>query len=632
MQSQHYRPDIDGLRAIAVLAVLAFHLQIFPFRGGFTGVDVFFVISGYLITSILLREIGENRFSFSEFYRRRIKRLAPALIVVVFASSVAAATIFFTPDLKLFGRSAVSAILFVSNFHFWLTTDYFVDLKDNPLLHTWSLAIEEQFYLVFPLAVVLAFRFARNHILWIALASILLSFAVSIVTSLYFPEAGFYLLPSRLWELMIGATLAILGSRARLAPLFRSLGVVVILIGAVLIDGQQFPGWKALVPCLGAAMVIAADGRDKVYAMLASRPMVHIGAISYSLYLWHWPVIVFYTYTTGAALDGWDKAAIFAASLILAHLSWRFVENPVRFGAWGRRAAVPVAVCGGVLMVGIGIAFLSLGDFWRTYDVRTANYLSYMTYAQSGSYRQQYRAGTCFISSRTADAHDFSEDVCLKLDKQKPNYLLIGDSFAAHLWYGLNQAFDANILQATASGCKPTLRTTGSDYCMEIMQRILGHFVVEHRVDAVIISARWQEQHVEEISETVAYLKNHTDKVIVLGPSIEYQRSFPLLLARQDGTPLFLDKARKDQHSLSGSIQNAVESAGGIFISMEDVICPDGHCLLLTEGGKPVHFDYAHFTMEGSNQIGERLRERLVSDLGLVGQAEGEHQKARPTR
>lgn len=335
-----YRADIDGLRAFAVLPVVFFHAGSEIFSGGFVGVDIFFVISGYLITSIIVQEVGEGRFSILNFYERRIRRIFPALFTVIFFSGVAAYFILMPDSFQEFSDSVVATSLFASNILFWLDTGYFAATAESkPLLHTWSLAVEEQFYIFFPLLLVFSYRHFKERwgLILIPLGGI--SFLGSLLLINHDQSATFYLAPTRAWELFLGAFLA-----SGLVPklpkqLLRDaaslLGIIFIVWSITSFSEHTiFPGKKVLIPCLGAALLIYAGegGSSFVGRFLSLPPMVFMGIISYSLYLWHWPAIVLAKQYAIDTLTEMEIATIIALSTGLAILSWRFVERPFRGG------------------------------------------------------------------------------------------------------------------------------------------------------------------------------------------------------------------------------------------------------------------------------------------------------------
>ncbi|MDF1821884.1 MAG: acyltransferase family protein [Alcanivoracaceae bacterium] len=332
-----YRKEIDGLRAVAVLPVMLFHAGVSGFSGGFVGVDVFFVISGYLITTILLEERADGRFSLLGFYDRRIRRILPALYFVMFCSIPAAWYLMLPDDLENFGQSLVSTTLFSNNILLWITSDYFqLEAEFKPLLHTWSLAVEEQYYIVFPALLALLWRYGRRH-LFAALALVAIaSLAAAEMASRFWPQAAFYLIPFRAWELMAGALVAIHflkhpGKTFANGPLALA-GLVLILASVVLYDsGTPFPGVYALVPVLGTVLFIVYGSTGTLAArVLSLRPMVLVGLMSYSLYLWHQPMLAFMRISSLAEPGALKVAAFLASSCVLGWFSWRYVEAPFR--------------------------------------------------------------------------------------------------------------------------------------------------------------------------------------------------------------------------------------------------------------------------------------------------------------
>lgn len=333
-----YRPEIDGLRSVAVLAVIIYHADSRLLSGGFIGVDVFFVISGFLITSLLLADLKQGRFSLAQFYERRCRRILPPLVVMALIVTVLGWLFLLPADYRDFGSSLKAMAAFVANHYFFGKTGYFDTAAfSKPLLHTWSLSVEEQFYIVLPLLLWLLYRRRPSTISPVLGGLFLLSLAASCLMTFYWPSAAFYLLPARFWELMTGSLLALWPSasrpRGRAADLMSWSGLAAIAVGAVFFNYYTpFPGPGALLPCLGTALFILGNSpgsRNK--ASLLSRPgPVFVGQISYSLYLWHWPLLVIPRYVHDEPLTPLMIAASLAGTFILAYLSWSFVENPIR--------------------------------------------------------------------------------------------------------------------------------------------------------------------------------------------------------------------------------------------------------------------------------------------------------------
>lgn len=383
LKNTRYRAEIDGLRAIAVLAVVLFHAEL-GVPGGFVGVDIFFVISGFLITSLILKDLAFGTFSLAGFWERRIRRILPALVIVSLATLMAGWIVLLPDDYAELGRSVFFQALFVANIYFWLNTGYFDGASEEmPLLHTWSLAVEEQFYLVFPLMVVGLFAITklerRGPMLTIFTLCILLSLGASIWGLNHYPAGTFYLLPTRIWELLLGASVAILppptfsqGNRSicrpRIISGLRELISIAALVAILLpcwlyTHATPFPGLAAIPPCLGAGIFIWITGYKHpeervtlVARTLSARPLVFIGLISYSLYLWHWPLFAFSNYLSIDPLPGRYRFCLVVLGVFLAVLSWRFIETPFRTGRYcdsrkavfgtGAMATALVLVCG----------------------------------------------------------------------------------------------------------------------------------------------------------------------------------------------------------------------------------------------------------------------------------------------
>lgn len=331
-----YRAYVDGLRAIAVLAVLFYHAEV-GCNGGYIGVDIFFVISGYLITGLILKDIDGGQFHILRFWERRILRIFPALAVIVLSCLAIGWILLLPKDFAELGKSAAAQALILSNVYFWREISYFTNNTTSPLLHTWSLAVEEQFYLLFPGLLFLLSRFSRKCLMPAILLVCTLSFCLSVYWSYVSPDANYYLPFTRAWELGIGALLAIIPSKGAttkwMAESLSWAGLLSILCAMFFYNARtRFPGAAALLPCVGTFLIIWANGRSlsSVGRLLATRPMVFVGLISYSLYLWHWPLFVFARYSTFNPSPLGVRIVILLTSLIPAFLSWKYVETPFR--------------------------------------------------------------------------------------------------------------------------------------------------------------------------------------------------------------------------------------------------------------------------------------------------------------
>jgi peptidoglycan/LPS O-acetylase OafA/YrhL len=622
-----YRPDIDGLRAVAVLLVLAYHIGIYRLRGGFVGVDVFFVISGYLISSIILSDLDTSRFSIASFYERRIRRIFPALFVMLFATAVLAYKFFLPSEFVDFGKSLLASTFSFSNLYFLQHSSYFdAPAAMKPLLHTWSLAVEEQFYVFLPLFLIGIRKFFPSKQRLIIIVVALLSFCVSAVGAFHNHDATFYLAHTRAWELLLGTLLAMDCFPAVSGALWRNLaaswGVASIFLAGFLFNSATpFPGAAALLPCVGAALIIAAGktGPTLVGRALSFRPVVFVGMISYSLYLWHWPLIVFQG-TDALLINGLSpkltKVVIIFASFVLATLSWKFVEQPFRARRFGiSRASVfgLASVAAGLLLI-LGAGILGTKGFPSRYPEEAVKVASFLENTDATT-DAQYRVGSCFLTSKNV-FQDFKPSVCLQESDRMRNVLLLGDSHAAQLWFGLSSVFtDVNLMQATASGCKPTLDQSHSveRKCSRLMEYIFSDYLKTHHIDTLIIAARWDGADLQPLQRTLTWVHSLGIEVVLFGPIIQYDSALPRLLAtsiRSNDAAIPALHRVAYYESLDAEMSRLVLTAPGVrYISYFKMLCPQSACLEYAGAGVPLQSDYGHLTSRGSLLVATKIRE-----------------------
>jgi len=614
-----YRPDIDGLRAIAVLLVVAYHIGIRGVSGGFIGVDIFFVISGFLISGILLREQATGTFSILRFYERRVRRILPALIAVLIFTFIAGYFALLPNEMKELGQSILAATFSAANIYFWRNSGYFqAPALSKPLLHTWSLAVEEQFYVVFPILLLLLHRFALRRIKLVILLLAVGSFMASAVEVYGRPGSTFYLLPTRAWELLLGTILAldiVPCPRSKLSRNATALtGLALILIAAFVFTSQtSFPGSAALLPCLGAALVIASGvtGTSAVGRLLSTPPFVFIGLISYSLYLWHWPLLLInkFEYFHQIHLsDPW----LFLAMLVAATLSWRFIEQPFRSGALKLPRKQLFAAAG------VSVAITSALSAWAILSGgipgRFSPDLLALAHYSEGGWTESQWTGQCFAYA----AFPSIAPQCLEPASERPHFLLFGDSHAAHLSYGLTTAFpEIEFSQAAASNCKPLLTSRNSPdaFCRQIVSAVFDRFLPSHPVQGVILSALWEPADVQPLAATVAYLKAAHQRVYVLGPGPVYDQSLSGLLVksifrRDPSLPAHhLTLTASQFQAFDELLANSALSNGAYrYISIRQLMCPASQCIEYASPGVPIQFDGSHFTNAGSLLIAQRLR------------------------
>ncbi len=625
-----YREDVDCLRAVAVLAVIGFHWQIAGFGGGFVGVDVFFVISGYLITRLIAGELFAGTFTFAGFYLRRARRLLPALYATVFVSAIVGWFVLLPPAMIDFGRSAVSVFVFASNILFWRETGYFDQpAAGKPLLHTWSLAVEEQFYLVVPALLwllVRAYRDRRLKIATVLIAVALLSFAFSCWQTVYAPSAAFYLSPGRAWEFLLGAGLLLVERKTASIAAFVA-GMAMIVFSAVTFGQTRlFPAPAALLPCLGAALVIWANVQAKTPLLSAG---AFVGRLSYSLYLWHWPVYVFARLWLQADEDvsGGTKILLGAITLALSLVSYAVIERPLRARRVLHNNKGFVAAC-----VASAAAFAGLVVAAPAFPILTGHYGAEASriaeYSGSYLYPELYRDGTCFLRPEQGFA-ELDRGRCFTVDPARRNVVLWGDSMAAHYFPGLTELATRqhfNLLQATASLCPPLFGVDMIErpHCRDFNDRV-GALMQDTRGLTVLLSADWPsyetrfgtEAFLGALRATLKRLNDAGVRTVVLGPPIRWRQPLPALLAERvernagpaDSTTLVFEPQFAADRRLKAALP------GVPYISILDSVCPSRRCPAFV-GNVPLSLDRNHLTKEGSILVIDTIAPQLESEIG----------------
>jgi peptidoglycan/LPS O-acetylase OafA/YrhL len=626
-RSVKYRPDIDGLRAIAVLSVICGHLDMSYLNGGFVGVDIFFVISGYLISSIILTEIEDSRFSILGFYERRIRRIFPALFFMLLVVSIISFIFLLPTELVGFCKALLAAAGFGSNFYYLSNSNYFDLPTTSPLLHTWSLSVEEQFYLLFPPFLLIVGRFLRRQFRVAITVIALASFVLSVILVRYDQNNAFYMLYTRGWELLIGTMLS-RGmfpqvSSAWLRNIVSFAGLALIVYPVVFYTRETpFPGLNALAPCLGTALIIGSgsSGRSLIGSALSWRPVAFVGLISYSLYLWHWPVIVFHQMgivtqnlipfsvdqlpRRFAALISPHRRGLlfeFVLPIVLAVFSWKFVETPFRTGKLRLRAhalfvSAGVLICSCVIVAAVTNAKEGFpGRFSRAS-------LEIAAQSDMTEFVQTTRGGVCFIGDGI-HFDQFDSGRCLREDNQKNNYLLLGDSKAAMLYHGLTLAMpDANLMQANVAGCGPFVNPYGDRDCVKMMQYIYGQFLPNHKVKAVILCKHWDEGDLGRLGKTVEWSKKNDVRLILIGPNPTYDMPLPRLEAyaiawnKPNMVSQHLDSGVK---ALDQQMATLARTTWHVpYHSMYKVFCQDGPCLEFVDSARsvPVLLDTGHLS------------------------------------
>jgi peptidoglycan/LPS O-acetylase OafA/YrhL len=612
--SDGYCPEIDGLRAIAVMLVVTFHAFPEAMPGGFIGVDIFFVISGFLITGIIVRELDEQRLSLLVFYNRRIRRIFPALIVVLCASLVLGWLWMLPAAYARLGTDVFAGAAFFPNIALLLQSGYFdVESGKKPLLHLWSLGIEEQFYLFWPLILMLVVRL-RLRIPAAASVIGVVSFVLNVALIGSNPVATFYLPFTRAWELLAGAALAcnwkLVSQNSAASNLRASVGLLLIVAAAGVLDTKSaFPGWWAALPVSGAALVLSAPAAWGCRHLLARPPLVRIGLLSYPLYLWHWPLLVFFAMIKFAPLTLLERGLIVGLSFILAWLTYRFVESPVRFG---RASVLKIfSLCAGLVLISVAGGVVVEG---RGFDFRLPPEVREM--ADVPTLSSKWRFHECLLDL----SHEMSfADSCVDRDR-RPLILVWGDSTAGALLPGLRNAQetrDFGIAQFTSSSCMPVLNTdvAGVPNCRAINDKVLA---IAHQIrpDIVLLHGTW-DKYLDGLAETVAALKKQTGaRIAVLGSVPWWKRGLPNEVLRYFMMHHRLIPERSGRAEADGSsaiLREKLAHSGAEFISAWDVMCNADGCLTRIGDARDISAsDQIHLTEKASVFLIQSVIDKLL--------------------
>ena len=652
--STKYRPDIDGLRAIAVLAVLFFHAGFAWLRSGFVGVDIFYVISGYLITSLLVDDLERGKFSLVLFYERRMRRIFPALFTVLLFCVAAAAVLLDPQEMIGFGKSLLTATFFVSNFYFWHSAQpagYFDDSNVKPLLHTWSLSVEEQFYLLFPLTLFLLFRWARNRVgIWL-LALTAVSFALNIWMTAQRPVMAFYWFIPRAWELSIGALLALkavppLQNRAT-REIAGLLGIATIVCALRMISPDApFPGYVALLPCVGAWLLIYAGqaGGSCVKTLLSFRPLVFIGVISYSLYLWHWPIIVFSKHLPFVFSSNVEIAIALLGSTTAAFLSFEYIERPFRGSSspFSRRQIFALGFAASIVTAAFGTAAYRSGGLPQRYESHTRQLVA-ENLQRSGDFD-----GSC--SNWKTEVRKLSDIKVCSFDGKIPGKVMFwGDSHAEQLYPAVKQLYSEDMLEnrgflfMIGSGCLPdeNLNNGTGRYHCDAFSKFAMIRAEQGDIDTVFLGfssllpitdngactmangvcSRWLPRSevvprfLTDLAGEIRVLRAHGKKVVVCLPFPIYDKSIPTVEISNAVFGRFglsITPADRTSPELTQQIQAITVAEGATVFDPRAALCPNGQCEFQREGVS-LYKDEGHLAKSQVPILADSLRRTLTA-------------------
>ena len=646
-----YRSDLDGMRALAVLGVVAFHADVRLAPGGFAGVDVFFVLSGYLISQLVMRALADGTFRFREFFVRRLVRLGPALAIVLVGCWAAGWLTLLPVEYAQLGAHIAAGAGFVANIVFWQESGAYFDAgaASKPLLHLWSLGVEEQFYLVWPLCLAAAWRW-RVPLLPVVLALGAVSFAINLATVGTHPAAAFYLPFARFWELAAGGALACLAfgpasdarlrrpswlSRAAdhvpswLPSISSAAGLALLGASMAVLGGRAVPGWWAVLPVAGAVLLIAAGERSWVNRVVLSHPaLTFVGVISYPLYLWHWPILTFTRIVTSREPAPLVIAAAAGGSVLLAWLTYRFVEQPAQAGyREGLDGWLPARLVAALAMsAAVGFSVLGWRDALPSRFPASVQYLVDFEY----DYATAYREGRCYLGADQPRAAFAAECVDAPATAGAPLVVLWGDSHAAHLYPGLRRLqrdVSFRVAQFTGAACPPLLSLDSviQPFCRRINQAALDR-IRRLRPQVVLLAARWDTYDYSHLAETVAAVRRRAGRarIVLLGQLPNWTDRIPRLLFNEvrrhplGGVPSRLPFLDGQEDRADRQLRERAERLGVEFVSAYGILCNDDGCLVKmgTGPGGLTTWDDHHLTSEGSAFVARRLAPRLFTRRG----------------
>ena len=630
-----YRADIDGLRAIAVLSVVGFHAFPHTIVGGFIGVDIFFVISGYLISTILIGNLESGSFSYTDFYRRRIRRIFPALIVVLLSCLVVGWFGLLAGEYSQIGKHTLGGVGFVSNFVLWGESGYFNTSADSkPLLHLWSLAIEEQFYIVWPVILGLVWR-RQWKFLVVAAAIGALSFAANVLSFPAHAEAAFYSPVSRFWELMVGGVLAYLVLHkptwiASHRNAQSAIGLLLLGIGLVLITRDRaFPGWWALMPTVGAALLISAGPQawgNRI--VLCNKLAVWFGKISYPLYLWHWPLL-----SLALIQNNSDptlptvRMAMVVTAIVLAWLTYKLVETPIR----GQNKGATRSLVLGFVAAGLfGAAVVALGGLPRraVNQDETRLFLDRYVKLKQFGVSELFQERCDFYDWPTGANKGAIDAACTAVSGPRPVVLLWGDSHMQALSFGFRERFqsEAQLAQIATSGCRPTLhddpRNGENKAACRASNAYALDFIKKHQPAQVFV-AQHQDHERTDWAEMAAFVQAHGGELVLLGPVPQWKPSLPIVVAKDLKAQRDYVGDGLDPAILATDLKLRQTYGDGKlrFVSIIDKLCRQNECrakVPSTDTFDLLVMDYGHLTAAGSVFVVDQVVPALSQPLRVA--------------
>ena len=624
-----HRLEIDGLRGLSIISVLIYHLKLNLINGGFLGVDIFFVISGYLITSIIINKVEKKNFSISEFWDRRIRRVFPGIILINFFCLTFGIFIMFPDDLLELSKSSFSSLFLYSNYFFWKIIGYFNNLSElKPLLHTWSLSIEEQFYLFFPLLLIFLknINIKKNFILNILIVLLVLSFLLSIYASRHHPSANFYFIFTRVWEILLGCILVFFKRKIKIKYL-NEICLIIIFLFLIFFDKNFYhPSFLTLFFLISVSILIVSN-HDKSHVsnfILKSKILIFFGVISYSLYLWHVPIFTFYKYLKLFEINLIEKFILFFLSIFISFLSWRYIENPIR-----NRKKIKTSKKFYSTLI-FFILFLSFTNF---YILNKKGEVVSLTLEQKKFVKEnkEHINDKDFIKCLLGPSERFDQLHQDCYDKNN-NIIVWGDSTASAIAYGIKKKTKEKISIFASSSCPPLIdiNLLHRKYCKFNNDKIIK-FIIESNANIVILQAAWfihneyfsVDKYISKLDKTISEIRKYKKdiRILVVGDSMSFKFELPKILVLQKISDIENIKIKYDNYNHSKIIDKRFKDymskvKNSNFVPIIDNFCSnDKKCKVTIKNNNKVYsllHDNLHFSKEGSVYFFETTLKNLI--------------------
>lgn len=622
-QAGSYITSIDGMRALAVIAVLFFHVDFHWAAGGFAGVDVFFVISGFLITRNIIHEVDAGTWSFGNFYLRRVTRLFPALFAAIAITLIAGWWILSPADLERIGQASMMSVLSVGNIFFWMESGYFdANSASKPLLHTWSLAVEEQFYLVWPAALVLLLVVGRS----LVLIGVVVAGALSLISAFWFLKidgsAVFFLTPFRIYQFAIGAIIALVGwlPKNRISSAGSALAALGVVAVTILASNDSPYLFSAVLPACCAGMLLLTSRSRFANWVLSTPAMVWIGRRSYSIYLAHWPIIVLWKLKTDLEFSLVEQILALIISVSAGALLFELVENRFRFKPTHSSVRKARAI---FVSVALAVSTLTLGaHYWgnQGYAGRLpAELRQAMNRANDVWANRQIavRDGICSHTTTSAKADQYDRERCSAPPRNGRSYLVVGDSFANDSMLVLKAAYpDIYFGQLTVPGCLlrlPKQFKAGEQVeCRKLYEIAFEELLEDSNYDGIVLSSNWQDGHYYRINDIINSLERNDLDVVIIGQRIRFRDRIPAIVASsasaEDAEARANDFLKQEEFAINSTIVERFSSRVKVldFIALS---CSET-CDIFDEEGNLIYMDDSHFSLAGVTLMASRLKQR----------------------